>query len=240
MVVLISGVSLAGYTALRIAGAQHGAPVIGVFGGLVSSTATTMVFAKHARSDRTMVDTASVVILLANLVMMLRLGALTAVIAPGLLPEVAAALAGGLALGLVSTLFFWRQMGRQAGLPMPEVRNPTEIRSALGFGFLYALVLMMAAWLSDLAGNRGLYVVSLVSGLTDVDAITLTSLRMHGMNRLATVDATTAIALAVLSNLGFKSVLAGVIGGPGLMRRILPGMCAVGIGVAAGLLLLRA
>ena len=51
MVVLISGVSLAGYAALRIAGSQHGAPVIGFFGGLVSSTATTMVFARHARDD---------------------------------------------------------------------------------------------------------------------------------------------------------------------------------------------
>ena len=51
MVVLISGVSLAGYAALRIVGQRHGAPLMGLLGGLVSSTATTLVYARHARDN---------------------------------------------------------------------------------------------------------------------------------------------------------------------------------------------
>ncbi|MRR52665.1 MAG: DUF4010 domain-containing protein, partial [Rhodocyclaceae bacterium] len=84
MVVLISGLSLAGYAALRIVGAQRGAAVIGFFGGLASSTATTMVFARNARDDVELTRTATVVILLANLAVLLRLAVVAATLAPAL------------------------------------------------------------------------------------------------------------------------------------------------------------
>jgi uncharacterized membrane protein (DUF4010 family) len=238
MVVLISGVSLAGYAALRLVGAHHGAPLIGLFGGLVSSTATTVVFARHARGDDTLGPTAMIVILLANLVMMLRVGALAAVLAPGLIRPFALVLGTGLIPALLVALHGWRRIDAGAGLPMPEVRNPTEIRAAFGFGLLYAFVLFCAAWLSDLAGDRGLYAVALVSGLTDVDAITLSTLRLHGMQTLGAQPAVTAISLAILANLGFKFGLVAAIGGRGLARRVLPGMAAAAAGIGAGLLLL--
>jgi uncharacterized membrane protein (DUF4010 family) len=239
MVVLISGVSLAGYSALRLIGAQHGAPLIGVFGGLVSSTATTMVFARHARSDEALQPTAMLVILLANLVMMLRVGALAAVLAPGLFRSFALVLGAGFVPALLVALYGWRRIADGTGLPMPQVRNPTEIRSALGFGLLYAAVLFCAAWLSDIAGDRGLYVVALVSGLTDVDAITLSTLRLHGMQTLAAQPAVTAIALAVLANLGFKFGLVAAIGGRALARSVLPGMATAAVGIGTGLILLK-
>ena len=84
MVVLISGLSLAGYAALRFVGNRHGAPLLGFFGGLVSSTATTMIFARHARSDTSLTDTATLVILIANLVVTVRLGIVALVLAPSL------------------------------------------------------------------------------------------------------------------------------------------------------------
>jgi uncharacterized membrane protein (DUF4010 family) len=82
MVVLISGVSLAGYAALRIAGGHHGAALVGFFGGLVSSTATTMIFARHTRTEAELARTATLVILIANLVLMLRLELIATVVAP--------------------------------------------------------------------------------------------------------------------------------------------------------------
>ena len=112
MVVLISGMSLAGYAALRIAGSQHGAPVIGFFGGLVSSTATTMVFARHARDEAGFARTATVVILLANLMVMLRLLVVAAALAPKLVAPLAAVLGAGLAMGVLAALWSWRQIGR--------------------------------------------------------------------------------------------------------------------------------
>jgi uncharacterized membrane protein (DUF4010 family) len=240
MVVLISGVSLAGYAALRIAGSQHGAPLIGLFGGMVSSTATTMVFARHTRTDAALARTATVVILLANLMVMLRLLLVSGVVAPKLVGSLAIVFGPGILLGLIVAAFAWRGHASGPGLPMPEVRNPTEMKTALTFGALYAVVLLLSAWLQDIAGSRGLYAVALASGLTDVDAITLSSLRLHNQERLAEVDAVMSIALATLSNLAFKSGLVISIGGAPLARRTLPGLAAIAVGIGTGVLVLLA
>ena len=240
MVVLISGVSLAGYAALRIAGSQHGAPLIGLFGGMVSSTATTMVFARHARADAGLVRTATVVILLANLMVMLRLLLVSAVLAPNLIWSLAIVFGPGIVFGLVVAAIAWRGHAGGPPLPMPEVSNPTELKTALTFGALYAFVLILSAWLQDIAGSGGLYAVALASGLTDVDAIALSSLRLHNQDRLAETEAVISIALATLSNLVFKSGLVVSIGGAPLARRTLPGLAAIAFGTCAGLIVFMA
>ncbi|MBK7017250.1 MAG: MgtC/SapB family protein [Sulfuritalea sp.] len=238
MVVLISGVSLAGYAALRIVGARHGAALIGVFGGLVSSTATTLIFARHARAHEAMARTAMVVVLLANMVVLLRLSVVTFVVAPSVLLPLVSVLSLGLLLGVAATLWGWRHLESGSSLPLPEVANPTEIKTAVGFGALYALVLVLSAWLQDIAGSQGLYLLALASGLTDVDAITLSSLRMFGMEKLGAVQTVTAITLATLSNLAFKTGLVVVIGGKALARFTLPGFLAIAAGLVGGLLLM--
>jgi uncharacterized membrane protein (DUF4010 family) len=238
MVVLISGLSLAGYAALRIVGNRHGAPLLGFFGGLVSSTATTMVFARNAREDIQLSATATLVILIANLVVTVRLGIVAVVLAPSLFVPLASMLGIGLLLGLVVVMFRWRTLTAAGDLPMPEVKNPTEIRTALSFGLLYGAVLLLAAWLQDIAGSQGLYLVALASGLTDVDAITLSTLRLFNQQTLNAAPAVTAIGLAVLSNLVFKSGLVIAIGGKTLAKSVLPGLAAIGVGFIAGIGLL--
>ena len=237
MVVLVSGVSLAGYAALRLAGPQHGAPMMGLLGGLVSSTATTVVFSRHARAHAALNRTAMVVIMIASLMVLLRLTVMAAVVAPDVIEPLAKVFAGGLVLGLAVTAFGWRRLEAQGELPMPEVRNPTEIRTALGFGALYAVVLFCSAWLSDVAGTKGMYAVALASGLTDVDAITLSSLRLFSIDKLSAGQAVTAIALAVLSNLTFKAGLIVTLGGWKLARLTLPALLAVAVGIGIGLFL---
>lgn len=238
MVVLISGLSLAGYAALRIVGNRHGAPLLGFFGGLVSSTATTMVFARNAREDIQLTATATLVILIANLVVTVRLSIVAVVLAPSLFVPLASVLGIGLLLGLAVALFRWRTLTAGGDLPMPEVKNPTEIRTALSFGLLYGVVLLLAAWLQDIAGSQGLYLVALASGLTDVDAITLSTLRLFNQQTLNAAPAVTAIGLAVLSNLAFKSGLVIAIGGKTLAKSVLPGLAAIGVGFIAGISLL--
>lgn len=238
MVVLICGVSLAGYAALRIVGARHGAALIGMFGGLVSSTATTMIFARHARTEAAFLRTAMVVILLANLVVLVRLSVVSFIVSPALFLPLVTVMAGGLLLGILATTWGWRQLESGDTLPMPEVTNPTELKTAISFGVLYAVVLVLAAWLQDIAGSRGLYVLALASGLTDVDAITLSSLRMFGMERLSAAQAVTAITLATLSNLAFKAGLVVTIGGGRLARLTLPGFAAIATGLVGGLILM--
>lgn len=237
MVVLISGISLAGYTALRLVGTRHGAILLGIFGGLVSSTATTVIFSRHARQKAALVPVAGVVVLLATLVVMLRIGFVASLIAPSLIASLARVLGSGLLLGLLAALWVWRQNrdGNEA-LPMPEINNPTEIKTALTFGAIYALILVLSAWVKDIAGSQGLYLLALISGLTDVDAITLSALRLFGAAQLTKDQVITTITLALLSNLVFKSGLIVVLGGSALARRTFFGMLAVAGGLVIGLL----
>jgi len=233
MVVLISGVSLAGYAALRLVGQQRGAVMLGLLGGLVSSTATTLAFSRHARASETMMPIAVIVIVLANLVVLVRLGVLATVLAPGLLAQLAPVLAGGLIAGGLGAAYGVRRLRPQGELPALAMDNPTELRPALGFGLLYAVVLLAAAWLSDWLGSRGLYAVALVSGLTDVDAITLSSLRLHNLDKLSAGVAVNVITLAILANLVFKSLLTLAIGGWHMARHAMAGMGALGLGLVA-------
>lgn len=235
MVVLISGVSLAGYAALQLIGSRYGAALVGLFGGLASSTATTIVYARNAREGGPLVPMAALVILIANLVMVVRVTAIAAVVAPGVLPTLAVIVLPALALGSAGLLWNWRQLGESGNAVLPATGNPTELRAALGFGLAYAVVLLSAAWLSDYAGPGGLYVLATVSGLTDVDAITLSSLRLFSLDKLALHPTVIAIGLAMFANLGFKAAMAIAIGGRPLGARLLVGMGAVGVGLLAGI-----
>ena len=235
MVVLISGISLAGYAALHVVGTRYGAPLLGFFGGLVSSTATTMIYAKHGKSNPVMSNLAASVIVIASMVVLLRLLMVSAAVAYGALPSLLPVLAGGLLFGSMVALYNWRKMGKATELYIPETSNPAELHTAVGFGLLYVIVLLGSAWMADIAGSQGLYAVALASGLTDVDAITLSSLRLFNLGQLSEQQTVTAIALAVLANLAFKFGMVVFIGGWALARQVAIGFGAIACGVLLGL-----
>ncbi|HEU0233665.1 MAG TPA: MgtC/SapB family protein [Gallionella sp.] len=235
MVVLISGISLAGYAALHVVGTRYGAPLLGFLGGLVSSTATTMIYAKHGKSNPVMSNLAASVIVIASMVVLVRLMVVSAVVAFGALPGLLPVLAGGLLFGLMVALYNWRKMSKATELYIPETSNPAELHTAISFGLLYVAVLLGAAWMADIAGSQGLYAVALASGLTDVDAITLSSLRLFNLGQLSEQQTVTAIALAVLANLAFKFGMVVFIGGWTLARQVAIGFGAIACGLLLGL-----
>ena len=235
MVVLISGLSLAGYVSLRFVGQRFGAPLLGFFGGMVSSTATTLIYARHARSNENLGKLAVVVIMIANLVVLIRLAVVSSLVAPGIAPHLVPVLAGGLVAGSLLTFFWWRRIGAEGEFPMPEMKNPTEIRTALTFAALYAVISLISAWLANLSGSSGLYLLAFVSGLTDVDAISISMLRLFDQGKL-TPDVTVAtIAIAYLSNLLFKFGLMMSIGGRTLARLSAPAATATALGMILAL-----
>lgn len=238
MVVLISGVSLAGYVALRLVGERHGAVLLGLFGGLVSSTATTLVYTRLSKNSQYFLQLATIVIMIANLTVLIRLAIVSAVVSSDILPKLLPVLGSGLLFGIGAALYWWKRLAQHNNIPAPEINNPVELRTAASFGLLYAAVLVFAAWLSDIAGNRGLYVVALVSGLTDVDAITLTSLRLYGLGKLQDFETVTAISLGILSNIVFKLGLIYFIGNTLTAKRCATSMLASAAGIGMALLIL--
>ncbi|MEW5904586.1 MAG: MgtC/SapB family protein [Pseudomonadota bacterium] len=238
MVVLISGISLAGYTALHLIGTRYGAPLLGFFGGLMSSTATTLIYAKHGKAGAGASRLAALVIVVASIVVMLRLLMEVAVVSMQALPSLAPVFAGGVLAGTLAAVYAWRQTDKGEALLMPETRNPAELHSAFGFGLLYVIVLIGSAWMSDLAGSQGLYAVALASGLTDVDAITISSLRLFNLQQLSEQQTVIAITLAFLANVAFKFGMVLFIGGRALARQVAIGFGAIACGVLPGLIAL--
>jgi uncharacterized membrane protein (DUF4010 family) len=231
MVVLIACISFSGYFAMKIGGARRGVVFTGLFAGLASSTALALHFSRLARRDPSLAAVLSAGILLACGMMFLRMVIVSGVISASLSARLAIpALAMALLVGAAAA-FHWRSSGGQVAGGTP-LRNPLELRSAIGFGALLAVVMLLAHGLQYLAGDAGIYLLAAASGIADVDAITLSLARMQ-QSDLALSAAVTGIVIAASVNNLAKAVLAAAIGGREVAIRVAPALVASS---AAGLL----
>lgn len=235
MVVLISGLSLAGYIVLRIFGEGRGVVLLGILGGLVSSTATTMVYARQVRQSDAVKPAALTVILVATLVVQIRLAIVAVILARDILPLLLPVMGLGLVTGAAYAYLSWRALTQDTTNTGPlVVANPVSLRAALSFGALFGLVLLATAWLQDIAGTGGVYLVALVSGLTDVDVITLSALQMFESKTLAANEVIHVIVIACVANLLSKAVIVAAISGRAILMPVLRGFTATGIGLGLG------
>ncbi|MBL8799194.1 MAG: MgtC/SapB family protein, partial [Planctomycetia bacterium] len=167
MVVLIVGISLGGYVAYKLFGQGMGTMLGGVLGGLISSTATTVSYARRTRGVPESAVLAAAVIAIASTVVFGRVLVEVAVVSPGSLPTMAPPLLiMGAGMALLSSVVYWRAHHELAQLPTPG--NPAELQSALIFGGLYALVTLAASAAREHFGTSGLYGVALLSGVHDL------------------------------------------------------------------------
>jgi len=234
MVVLIVGLGLGGYIAYKFLGANAGVLLGGLLGGAISSTATTATYSRKTKTDQGMEGLAATVIIIANTVVWIRVLIEIGLVAPSFLPHAAGPI--GLMLGitiLISGAFWWRQ--RSERTDMPKQGNPTELKPALVFAAMYAVVLLAVAWAQNALGSQGLYLVAVVAGLTDVDAITLSTSRLVRGGVVATHEGWVVILLASLSNMTFKLGAVAILGNRALLGRI---AAAFGVVIGVGIVVL--
>ncbi|MEN6459475.1 MAG: DUF4010 domain-containing protein [Thermoguttaceae bacterium] len=212
MVVLIVGLSLGGYIVYKYFGENAGILLGGVLGGAISSTATTVSYARDTRDDATRGRTALIVIMIASTVMYVRVLAAVAVVSPTFLETVVPPVLLLMLLTFVPALALWYRVRRRPA-PMPEQKNPTQLRSAIVFGLLYAAVLLALAVAKQYWNGHGLYTVAFLSGLTEMDAITLSTARLCADEQLACEVAWRMIVVAAMANLVSKAGIAGLLGG---------------------------
>lgn len=228
MVVLIVAISLLGYVAYKLIGARAGAWAGGVLGGLISSTATTASVARRSRLSPGKPKVAAFVILIASAISLLRVGILIGVTAPQFLRAASMPLLAMLAVLAAVGGWSLHRGGDDLSSPPEEQNNPTELKSALVFGLLYALVLLGVAAANEHFGRNGLYVAAVISGLTDMDAITLSVAQLVNSAEVAPGTGWRLILVAAMANLAFKTAAVAALG----ERRLL-GRVAVGFGSAA-------
>ena len=219
MVVLVVGISLGGYISYKFLGHHAGLILSGLLGGIISSTATTASYARRTAQQPAMVPAAATVICLATGVSFVRILLEVAVVSRTLLPAVAPLLIGLMVVSLLFALLFGRR-GSQPAEMMPLQGNPSELKSAILFGVLYGVVLISVAASKEYLPDSGLYAIAALSGLADLDAITLSTARLVESERLSVDSAWRSILIAALSNLVFKCGLVLAVGDRKLFRDI--------------------
>ncbi len=234
MVVLIVGISLVGYFIYKFIGSKAGVLLGGILGGLISSTATTVSYSRMARNTEAVNRLAAFVILTASAVSMVRVMIEISVVAPSSFRSFIYPLAAELLVMiiLVVILFF---RNREEKTKMPEQSNPAELKGALIFALLYGAISFTSAAVKDNFGDQALYIVSIISGLTDLDAITLSTAKMSEQNGLEPGLGWRLILVATLSNLVFKAGMAMVMGNRKLGRIV---GILFGILIISGLLII--
>lgn len=236
MVVLIVSISLAAYVAYKLLGEDTGTLLAGLLGGAISSTATTVSFARRTRTTPNAAAVAAVVIMIAAGVSFARVIVEVALVAPGALYVIGPPLAVELIWIAVLTAIIW-PFGKREAMALQEPQNPAELKSALIFGALYAIIIFGVAATKHYLGSRGLYFAAVISGLTDMDAITLSTAQLVKADRLAAGIGWRIILIAAISNTLFKGLLVLSLGHPRLTWRIMALFTAVSAGGIALLLL---
>ena len=214
MVALIASVDFLGYALNRVLGSRRGALMTGLVGGLVSSTVVTVTVSRHAREDPALRGPGQVAVMLACAMMGLRVTILAGVVGGAVLARPLLLPMAAMILVLVGySGWIYRSGTMQVGGGEMPVKNPFHLKRAAAWGLALATVLLVSAAARAWFGDRGLMVAAGLSGLADVDPITLAvSSQVRGVGLPATT-ATLAIVLAIGTNTLAKSGFAWISGG---------------------------
>lgn len=210
LVVLICGISVLGYIVYRFLGAGVGTLAGGVLGGVISSTATTVSYARYSREAPEGAHLAAVVVMIASTIVFCRVLFEVWLVAPSYLPEILAPLLVMMFFtALVSAVFYFMVRGEGVDAPIPA---GSQLRAAMVFGGLYAIVILAIAAAKENLGEGGLYLVAAISGLTDMDAITLSTAQLVNAGEIASDTGWRLILVGFMSNMVFKAGVVGVLG----------------------------
>jgi uncharacterized membrane protein (DUF4010 family) len=225
LAIMIAMISFAGYIAIKAFGNRLGVFMAASAGGLASSTATTLALARLAREHPSSSGLLSAGILVAGVVMMLRTGAIALALNGAFLAPLIPALLTAAAVLSIGAAVLWFRNAQQE-TPDLQIANPLAIGTAIKLAALLAAVMMAAELVRRAFGQVGVLVVAALSGVADVDAVTISMARVAGGD----VDPNTAaraIMIAIVVNTISKTIMAGSVGN----RKV--GLLVGGISAAA-------
>lgn len=240
LVVFVSGIGFGGYVLMKIVGTERGISITGVLGGIVSSTATTLSLSTQSKLNPALSRQFAQAIVLASTVMIPRVAIILIVVNAALLPIIALPFAAMLLTGIITVLFLRSGARHVDGADDVDVENPLKISTAVVFGLVFAVVLVIVTLAQEYLGNAGVYIAAMLTGLTGVDPITLSVGRLADQGALAAIVAASAIVIATVMNTAAKVGIVMMVGSSELRRQIIWSLGAVVlVGAAAvGVLLL--
>jgi len=239
LVVLISGISFVGYFLTRILGARHGLGLTGILGGLTSSTAVTAAMASEARAHPPLRAICAFSTLAANATMFGRVLVVVAVLDRELVMRLLWSVGGMAAVAALAAVVLWvaasrRRPEEDAGAEAVPLKNPFSVVPALKFAAFFVAILFVVRLAKTWLGDSGLYAAAALSGLADVDAITLSITEQTSGGALLREVGSLAVTIAVVSNSVVKTGIAISSGGWAFGRLVGAGL---GLATVVGLVL---
>jgi len=228
MVVLIASISFIGYFTMKIAGPGKGVILTALTAGMASSTALTLHFSRLSQKQEEMKSQLAAGILVACGTMFPRVVLISSLINPALFNILIVPMSVMTLLTLLSAAIIWHNSIDSPPSELTQLINPLELKSALFFGALLMLVVLLGKAAIYFFGETGLYLLATVSGIADVDPINLTLSRMSIVDLPLDV-AVLGIVIAASSNTLVKAALAIFIGGAGLGIRVLVPLLAAAV-----------
>ncbi|ENJ1690506.1 MgtC/SapB family protein [Vibrio parahaemolyticus] len=230
MVVLIASISFVGYFAIKIGGAKRGILFTSIFAGLSSSTALTLQFSHLSREQANISPLLASGILLSCGTMFPRLLIILFVINPQLVSLLWPIVMAMMAALYLPAWWIWRRSEVEQIEQSNKQSNPLALQSALFFGMMLAVIMLLSHALAEWFGNTGVLILSALSGITDVDAISL-ALGRQSIQILSVTTAALGILIAASVNTIVKMSMVVAIGDKKLWLRVAPvmvGCVAVG------------
>jgi uncharacterized membrane protein (DUF4010 family) len=236
MVGFVTGLSFVAYILSRVVGAKRGIALTGILGGFVSSTATTVSMAERTSEAPDLYKIGSFSIVVASIVMFPRALVEVAVVNPTLLPRIIVPLGVMTGIGmLIAGVVYWQS--RTEPDIETDLENPFRLRPALFFGAVFAIVLLVSQSANTWFGDSGIYATAFLSGLADVDAITLTLSALEADGEISPSVATTGIVIGAIANTLTKAGLAWLLGTVKLGLRVTVALGVVSVvGIAVVIL----
>ncbi len=213
--VVVCSLSYASYLAQRYWAAAAGGLWMAALGGLYSSTATTVVLARQAKTASMMKAHAEAGITLATAIMYLRILVVVAVFNVALARHLVLPLCGLSLAGLVVCALQYR-FSRPPQEPRPAMTpsasNPLELGPAALFAALFILVSLVSKWTTTEFGVTGIYALAAAVGITDIDPFVL-NLAQGGAGGMSDNVLAAAILIAASSNNILKAAYAAFFAG---------------------------
>lgn len=222
MAVIIAGISFVGYVAIKVLGQKHGVFLTGAAGGLISSTAVSISLSEMFQKRFDLLNNYAGGIAIACTFMYFRVLFEAFVIHPQLALRLAPAYLGAAVSGLLFSYYLYIH-ARSAKISIESsaiTKNPLQLSEAIKFGILFGIIYGAIAFVQTRYGDIGVYIVSLFSGITDVDAITLSLSQLSVDNKLAQTAAMNGIVIASVTNSIVKLGIVYWIGGVKLGWRL--------------------
>lgn len=219
IIILVSSISFAGYLMLKFSGPQRGILLTALMGGLFSSTMIAWVFSARSRETPAIGRLWATGILLSSSILYVRMLLLTATFNADIAWQLAWPC--GIMLALTLLMVWFHARDKQVAAPEAKIPlgNPLNLRNALFFGLLYIVVTLFMHYSRQWLGEGGGYLSGFISGLADMDAITISSAKWAKLSD-SNNYAANVIMVAALANTLFKAGVSLVQGNKG-MRRIL-------------------